>query len=262
MKRFFKYLFGILIVGLVSTSCFSQNDAPIQFGVDLMNRYIWRGVDLGGESPSIQPSLKHVWNSEDSNHSLVLGAWGAYNFATSNQEADLYFSYTYKNLVSFTLTDYYFPGLYSNDSNKGKYFNYKKDATGHVFEPAINFNGTEKFPFTFLFAINVYGADAAKVNDDGTSGDIFKSKYIEIGYKKSIKGVDFNAFLGGVLDDPKEETGELGYYGLNKSAGIVNLGVKVAKKIKITDTFEIPVQASLVANPEAEKLYIVFGISF
>lgn len=126
MKNYCKYLFGILIIAFGSTNCFSQNESPIQFGVDLMNRYIWRGVDLGGESPSIQPSLKYVWNSKDSNHSLVLGAWGAYNFATTNQEADLYFTYTYKNLVSFTFTDYYFPGLYGNDSSKGKYFNYKK----------------------------------------------------------------------------------------------------------------------------------------
>lgn len=262
MKNYCKYLFGILIIAFGSTNCFSQNESPIQFGVDLMNRYIWRGVDLGGESPSIQPSLKYVWNSKDSNHSLVLGAWGAYNFATTNQEADLYFTYTYKNLVSFTFTDYYFPGLYGNDSSKGKYFNYKKDATGHVFEPTINFIGTEKFPFTLLFSMNVYGADATKVNDDGTTGDIFMSKYIEVGYKKTIKGIDFNAFLGGVLDDPNDEKGELGYYGLNKSAGIVNIGIKAAKKIQISDAFELPVQASLIVNPEAEKLYIVFGISF
>ena len=35
-----------------------------------------------------------------------------------------------------------------------------------------------------------------------------------------------------------------------------------AKKIKITNDYSLPVQASVITNPEAENIFMVFGISF
>ncbi|OFY97607.1 MAG: hypothetical protein A2491_20045, partial [Bacteroidetes bacterium RIFOXYC12_FULL_35_7] len=199
-------------------------------------------------------------STKDTSHALKIGAWGAYTFSpTSNQEADVFLTYTFKDMVSLTVTDYFFPGY--NTGKKDKYFIYKQDSTGHVFEGILAFNGTEKIPFTLMFAINFYGNDASKIKDDGTSGGLFMSKYIEAGYKKNIKGVDFNAFIGAALDDPDEEKGEAGYF-FNNSAGIINLGVKASKEIKITENYSLPVQCSFIANPEAEKMYIVFGITF
>jgi len=260
MNKFRKFLVGALFLTSFTHYCYSQEDSPVQFGVDLMSRYVWRGLDLGGESPSIQPALSWSFNTKDENHSFTLGAWGAYNFNTSFQEVDLYFNYTYKELLSFTFTDYYFPGLYNDTDDASKYFNYNKNTTGHLFESIISFNGTEKFPFSFLFAMNLYGADSRHLNDDGSSVGIMMSKYIEGGYNRAIKGVDFNAFVGLALDNPDEEKGEVGFYG--DSAGVVNLGIKATKSVQITDSFELPMQVSLITNPQAEKIYIVFGISF
>jgi len=123
------------------------------------------------------------------------------------------------------------------------------------------FNGTKKIPLTFMFAMNCFGFDSKKVNDDGTQGDIFYTKYIELGYKKTVKDIDLNAFIGAAVDDPDEKKGESGFYA-NNSAGIINLGIKASKNIKITPDYYLPVQASLITNPEAEKIYLVFGISF
>lgn len=267
MKKLYCYFIILVALSLSSQTIHSQNDNPVQLGADLMSRYIWRGIDLGGESPSIQPSVKFAWDSKNTDHTIILGVWGAYNFNTVNQEADIYLTYTYKGIVSLTATDYYFPGSASYSDEQQKYFNYGKYSTGHVIEPAVSFNGTDKIPFTLLFAMNIYGADARKVNDDGSRGDILMSKYLELGYKKSFTGVDFNAFIGAVLDDPEEERidsdgiPELGYYGSNESAGIINLGIKVSKSIKVTNDFALPVQGSIITNPMAETFYIVFGFS-
>jgi len=38
----------------------TEESSPIEFGADLMSRYIWRGCDLGGKSPSLQPSSRFV----------------------------------------------------------------------------------------------------------------------------------------------------------------------------------------------------------
>jgi len=245
----------------VSMNAFSQDESPLQLGADVMSRYIWRGVNLGGNSPSIQPWIKYNVVSKDKAHVFTAGTWGAYTFSpTSNQEVDLYLAYTFKNVISFTVTDYFFPELYST-GERSRYFNYHQDSTCHVYEGIISFNGTEKIPFTLLFGMNFYGNDARRINSDASSGQIFMTKYVELGYKKNIQGIDFNAFIGAALDQPDQERGELGFYG-NENAGIINLGVKAAKSIRITDRYSVPVQASLITNPEAEKIFLVLGISF
>lgn len=253
--------FSLLALLTINFAVFAQEESPIQIGADLMNRYVWRGVSLGGNSPSIQPWIKYNMISGESKHELAIGTWAAYTFSeTSNQEVDLYLTYTFNKVFSVTITDYFFPGLYSSES-RNRFFNYDKDSTAHVFESTFSFNGTENIPFTLLFAMNIYGNDARKINSDGSTGDIFMSKYVELGYKKNIKGVDFNAFIGATIDKPNKDRGELGFYG-NETSGIINLGVKAAKTLKISETFEIPVQASLITNPEREAIYLVFGMSF
>ncbi len=225
----------------------------LEFGADLFNRYIWRGLDLGGKSPSIQPWLK--LSAGNDNHAFSIGAWGAFSLAgTSNEETDLYLTYTYKNALSITLTDYFFPGL--NTGSKDKYFEWGKDKTGHVLEGTIAFNGTDNIPFTALFAMNLYGNDARKSN-----GNIFMSKYIELGYKATFKYADFNVFVGGTPDKADTDNGETAFY-LNDKPGITNIGVKVSKTIQITDNFSVPVQCSIISNPDLNKIYLAFGLSF
>lgn len=261
MIKSMKVVLAIALLFLISKSGYSQNESPIQLGADVMSRYVWRGVNLGGSSPSLQPWIKYNTYSKDSVHNFTLGAWGAYTFSeTSNQEVDLYFTYTYKSVISLTVTDYFFPEYYSTQE-RSRYFNYDKDSTCHVFEGIISFNGTEKIPFTFLFGMNFYGNDARKINGDGSTGKIFMTKYVELGYKKNIKGVDFNAFVGATLDKPNKDRGELGFYG-NKTSGFINLGLKVSKSLQINDKYALPIQASIITNPEAENIFMVFGISF
>jgi len=239
----------------------SQEGSKVHAGVDLMSRYVWRGMNLGGSSPSIQPCLKFDFISGNTNHTLSTGFWGAYTFSnTAGQEVDMFIVYSFKEFLSLTLTDYFAPGV-DFSSEGGNFFNYDKDSTSHVLEGTISFNGTRKFPFTFLVAVNFFGNDSRRINLDGSSGEIFFSNYFEAGYKTELGDVALNLFVGATLTKPDEGASEVGYYG-NTSAGIINLGIKASKSLTITDSFSIPVQASLVANPEAGNVFMVFGFSF
>lgn len=234
-------------------------------GVDLMSRFIWRGMNLGGSSPSIQPSLGLIIGN------FEIGAWGAYSFGefSTNQEFDLYASYTFiDDMFTIMLTDYFAVPNF-NDYN---YFDFSQDNTRHFYEGALIFNGSEKIPFTFTGAVIFYGADAVKMNDDPTSPDfntsagIQYSNYFELGYFRDIKDVSFNPFLGFTLNNPKEADpntgyiGEIGFYGTGP--GIINFGLTASKEIRITDKFALPLTASIITNPQAEKVYFVAGFSF
>jgi len=258
MKRNYLFL-TLLIVSVASGFNRIQAQSTVSFGADFMSRYLWRGLDLGGPSPSIQPSLTYNFASKNGVHSLSVGAWGAYTFsATANEEIDLFVSYTLFDMVSLTVTDYFFPGL--NTGEKNNYFVYSPDSTGHVFEGMLSFNGTKKIPVTLLFAMNLYGNDARKMQNDSVQGNIVMSKYLELGFIHTFKFFDFKAFIGATLDNPDTRFAPLGYYG-NKEAGIINIGIKASKEIPITEKYSLPVQCQLITNPMQQKVYLVFGIT-
>ena len=153
-------------------------------------------------------------------------------------------------MLTVTATDYYLP----KEDTLNHYFNYKKNETGHLFELSAKFLGTDKIPFTLLVATNVYGADAKKSNSDNQF-----STYVEAGYNFKIQDTECNAFLGFTPNKPDVNKGETGFYG--PGPGVINLGVTATKEIKITDKFSLPVSTSLITNPQAENIFLVFGIS-
>jgi hypothetical protein len=272
-------LFSVFILCiLVMGTTYSQEDAKtldasLSLGSDFVSRYIWRGINLGGSSPSIQPYLEFGIASGD--HAFAIGAWGAYSLSgtQTGQEADLYVSYSFRDMISISLTDYFFP---DETAAKYDYFNYNMDwtkinagekaQTGHVMEAGLSFNGTDNIPFSLLFAINIWGADARKfdqVNGNYEAQDgIVMSKYLELGYSTDWNGIDMSLFAGVALDNPDVENGEpAGFYG-QESAGLINLGASVSREIAITESYAVPLFASLIFNPEAGNVFMVFGLSF
>ncbi len=276
MNQTTKFFSLILIFFMSAGNLFAQEEikeSPWSIGADLTSRYIWRGINLGGSSPSIQPYLEFGFGTDK--HAFTIGAWGAYSTSgiQTGQEADVYLSYTLNETFSFTLTDYFFP---DEISGRNDYFNRnmnwekintgEKDQTGHVVEAAIAFHGVEDFPISIMFAMNIWGADAQKhfeqsgnmVADD----KIVMSKYLEFGYSTEFQDLSLNLFAGLALDNPEIDKGEpTGFYG-QENAGLINLGLTLSKEIQITDKYALPISASLITNPEAGNIFMVFAVSF
>lgn len=230
-------LFAVLISNTLQAQ---ESESKFDIGVDLQSRYIWRGINLGGPSPSMQPYVSFATDK------FEIGAWGAYSIsgAQTGQEADLYLLFSPTETFSITVTDYFFPSELVGDNG---YFDYNKDITGHVLEGMLSFNGTESFPLTAMLAVNFYGADKNADGDDNYSA------YAELGYSKSFSDSELGLFVGGLLN-------ESAYYGTD-GAAIINLGVSYSKEIKITDSYSLPVNGALIFNPDAGNMFITFGFS-
>ncbi|WP_421921180.1 hypothetical protein [Marinifilum sp.] len=266
MKRLGLFLCVTFMVCFSNLS-FGQEEKPIlDFGADVMSRYVWRGTQFGGTSPSLQPSVSLTYKGWE------LGAWGAYSLGGNNegQEFDIYLAYTFADdQFSLSLTDYYFP----TEGADYNYFEFDNDMTGHVLEGTLSFNGNDKIPFGLMVAVNFWGADAIRLGDNASQADFNQktrlqySTYAELSYSTTMENdVTLDAFLGINLTDPAEGNqssgfvGESGYYG--SKAGVVNLGMTLSKEVAINDNFSLPVSASLITNPVDEKIYFVFGFSF
>ncbi len=229
-----------------------DESSNFSYGADVVSRYIWRGLNLGGSSPHVQPYLEYSFGETG----LAAGFWGSHALGASSTgaEADIYVSYTPVDMFSVGITDYFFPSDVAF-ARGDHYFDYAKKTTSHTIEGMVSFNGTEEIPVSLTFAMNVYGADGID-----KKGDNYYAKYLELGYSATIKETGLSPFIGMALDDPAEEDGAVGWYG--NSFGVINVGLSVSKAVKISDVYTMPLSSSVIFNPEAGNIYLVFSISF
>jgi len=207
---------------------------PLTLGLDIVSRYVFRGIDFGA-SPAIQPFLEYSVGND-----LVtwgIGAWGSYAFTgNAASEFDLY-SYLAVGPVSLTFTDYFFPTEVWGGDN---YFSYTpKHNTGHLYELTL-FAGSDDFPLYGTVAVNVGGFDQNF------------SSYFELG-ATVYTGIDI--FVGAAYDN---------YTGFYLAKGkqkfnVINVGLTASHEIPVKK-LKIPVSASIVFNPEARNAYFVAAI--
>jgi hypothetical protein len=250
MKKKSMIIIFFLLLAAPFSSVMAQEDEGLkpELGCDIVTSYIWRGSaayapfgEQGVLSPSFQPGFSLNYKG------LELGTWASVDFTGTYKELDLYLSYSLKGFTA-TVTDYYWSGDWIVDN----YFDYQNESTGHYLEGSIGFKG-EKVPFSVLVATMFYGAD--KQFEDPEKNNF--STYIEVGYSFGIQEYTLDLFLGVTPMDGLYGDG----YGGKEGFAVVNTGVTGSKSIKITENFSLPVKASVIANPQARKLFLTFALS-
>lgn len=239
MKK--RFIFLPLFLFAMTIGAVAQSDSAkssVNVSADIFSRYIWRGLDYGS-GPSIQPTLEYVHKS-----GLTIGYWGAYNIIGTYNESDLYLTYGFGKF-EVTATDYFFPISGIPTFQSQRYLNYDNATTGHIFEGLLKWKGTDKFPLTLQIGTSFYGADK-KVN-----GDQNYSTYVEALYTFEKKAGKFDAFMG--------FTPDAGLYG--NTMGVVNIGITGYRNVKISDEFTLPMQASIVVNPQVSNIYFTLGVT-
>lgn len=251
-----KYLIIILLIGsafLLNKAVNAQlneKQSPYKVTADLVSHYVWRGsMATGSPTPNFQPTLAFIKGK------FEIGVWGSTDFTGSYKELDPYVSFTTGHLkLAFTDYDWNF--------DQADYFNYTNSETGHRFEGTIGFTGSEKIPVSVTWNTMFYGLD--KKADDSTSQAY--STYIELGYTKGAASIFFgftpwesyyNNYGVTVFDSTATK----------KTFSIVNIGASVTRALKISETYSLPIKATLVINPSAtynrkDFIHLVFGITF
>ena len=239
MSRFLTLLLAALVVAPASF-------AQLGLGADVMSRYVWRGYDFG-ESLSIQPFLDYT--AEFEGGSVTVGTWASYSVGTDfggANEHDLYISASV-GPVSFGVTDYYFPSLgAADDDGDFDFFDYEN---AHLIEPFVSFDGTKTIPVSLYAAAIVFGN-----GDLNSSGDQNISTYLEASYALPLDEVELGLALGVV---PMESA----FY-LTDGFAVVNVTLSATREIALSDEFALPVMVGYTLNPELERTYLVFGVSF
>ncbi len=224
----------LMTVGLLfaAPTVHAQDEVETTVSADVVNRYIWRGIDCG--NISVQPTLGVAYKG------LSLSAWGNVGLDKQDaQELDLTLSYN-KEKFTVGVTDLWF-----NNTADPRYFYYNAHGTSHVFEGFLGYDfGVFSATWYTVFA----GNDG--VNKDGKRA---YSSYFELNAPFKLGGVDWTATAAAV---PHSTT----TYGTSGFA-VTNLSLKASKDIQVTDRFKLPVFGQVIANPCSQKAYFVFGFT-
>ena len=229
-----KKIFSIVALVIAFVAPVSA-EVETTIGADVTSSYVWRGMELGGAS--IQPGLSLGYEG------IELDFWGSTGIVNpfDTKEFDITLSYSIAGL-SAGVTDYWFN---AGPEPYGRYFKYGKETTNHVFEAYLGYD--LEFVSVSWFT-NFYG------NDFKADGSRAFSSYCEIAAPFSLGDTDWSASVGFVpFGTP--------FYGTEGFA-VTNISLSAAKSIAVTESFSVPVSASVTVNPCTEMTYLVLGISF
>ena len=216
---------------VLSASISKAQKAEFSVGADLVSSYVWRGAYQTGAA--IQPAV------DFSISGFLLSAWGSVPAFGIDKEIDFIAAYEIAGL-SLAITDYW-----CVDESSFNYFSYS-DETSHVLEATIGYElPIEKFPLSISLNTMFAGADYK------ADGKRAYSTYISFDYPFSVKDIDLSVSLGLT---PVEG-------GYADEFSVVNLGLRAAKELKITDSCSLPVFGEIIINPKYENVFFVFGIS-
>jgi hypothetical protein len=235
-----KNIYTMILLLFTFTTMLAQDEmegkrekASFSLGADFVSSYVWRGTYQAGFS--VQPAMGLEA------YGFSLSAWGNTDIADKGfKEVDFTLGYTIADF-SVAITDYWWMG----EGHK-HYFKYKNKETDHLFEGTISYTfPLEKFPLILSWNTMIAGSDY-KANDDRAY-----STYVELSYPFAIKDIDLDLSLGLT---PWESL-------YADDFAVVNIGICASKTLKITDNFSLPVFGKIMANPENEDIFFVFGFS-
>lgn len=230
----------ILALVLTSTLTFAQDAPPaaapaveepaskFAAAVDIVYPYLWRGYKLSDNKVAFQPYASYAITDK-----LTAGVWGTTNFtddAASYNEFDWYVSYQVTPIVKVMLSDYYYNNTKKSGLARTSYWDYSKTGTQAI-DLSVLLNFADKgVPLDFQWNTLIAG------NDFNGNGDRNFSSYAEVGYTHSIEsaGIDLRAFAGAIMSDDNA------YY-LTQGFVFTNVGLNIAKSIKFSEKFSVPV---------------------
>lgn len=212
-------------------------ESKLAIGVDMVYPYMWRGIKLNHNKVAFQPYASYAFTDK-----FTFGVWATTNLSSdekSYNEFDWYASYQVSSVVTLLLSDYYYNATKKSEGQRNSYFKYDENSP-HVMDFSVLLDFSEQgVPLDFQWNTLIAGNDFKYDMNDSKSRAF--SSYAEAGYSHSIEsaGIDLRVFVGAAVINKD------GYYGYHKNGeagfAFTNIGLNVAKAIKFSESFSLPV---------------------
>ena len=240
--------------------------------LDLASRYIWRGQSWGGNYPVAQ-----LYGAYNLSNKWSLGLWTTHNFkkeyydengtTKGYQELDFILNYAVNDFLTISLQDYYWPSTDRQEGVSNNVFNYGNDSSQTI-DLMFMFNFAERgLPLWFTSSTFIAGNDFKYKDEFDEKGKQNYTTYMELGYDINAPfGVSLAPFFGLVLNNKARYYNYADY----DKPSFVNLGCKVSKEFKLSESVVMPVWLNYTYNAAdaMENLqplgqqFLVAGVTF
>lgn len=233
----------------VKDSIKTYNEKNLFLGIDIVNRYVWRGQVSGGEFITFQPTVEYAFTNNFS-----LGIWATTNFNKNKyaqngyspkgyNEFNIYAVYSLNNYFNIELYDYYSPSL--DDAADNNYFNYSVDGV-KTLDLNFVFDFSEIWlPFNTTISTLVAGNDFNYDKNNENPKQNYTT-YIELGYtlKDLLKTFQLKPTIGVVLNNQAEYYTYADY----DKMSFVNLNLEISKIFELNNNLNLPIAISYIHN--------------
>ena len=240
--------YALTAVLLFSAAGLHAQSAPqAEAQVDLVSKYMWRGMEKGGIS--LQPMAKVSWEG------VYAKLFGSKGFQAGDaEELDLSLGYEFPFGLNIGVNDYWQTGIEPRDL----YFAYDKATTGHRLEGNIGYSC--RYGSIQAYCI-FYG------HDTKIDGSQAYSTYVELTVPFRLGGLDWTVKAGLT---PMESAGEAipdystltetHNYFYAEGPACVMAALRATKEIRLRGGITIPVFAELHTNPYLQTAHIMGGV--
>lgn len=240
--------------------------------LDLASRYIWRGQSWGGKYPVTQ--LYGTYNVTDR---FSVGFWGTHNYkkeyydengtTKGYREIDLVLNYTVSDFLTISAQQYYWPSTDKQEGVSNKFFDWG-NTSSNTLDLMLMFDFSEHgVPVWFTASTFLAGNDYRYKDEFDEKGKQNFTTYTEIGYNyEAPLGITIAPVVGVVWNNKAQ------YYiaGDYDKPSLVNLGCRVSKEIKLSESVVMPIWLNYTYNATdaRENLgylnhqFLVAGVTF
>lgn len=273
-----KFKLPIVIV-FISFSMFSQenenkeeeNKVSLDYQLDFVSRYLWRGQCWGGNYVAVQPTvtLKGIgkWEFE---------LWGttnfkddyAYNdgiFYKGYREFDISVAYYIKKELNIKLSDYYWPSVAKVRGVDNGYFNYGKDGV-KTLDFTLNLDRTcdecdGTYPYIATLSVLVAGNDF-RYDINGENPKQNFTTYAEVGYMLTFfEHKKCEAYLTPTIGAVFNNNAHYYSYADYDKVSICNMAIELEKDFEIGENVKMPITLNFT-HDAADKNTEDFGRNF
>jgi hypothetical protein len=233
--------------------------------LDLASRYVWRGQCWGGDYPVTQ--LYGNYNLSDK---WSVGFWATHNYkkdyydengtTKGYREIDFILNYAVNDFLTISLQDYYWPSTNFQEGVTNSFFDYGNTSSQTV-DLMFMFDFTEKgVPLWFTSSTFIAGNDFKYKDEFDEKGKHNYTTYMEVGYNVDAPlGISVSPVLGVVLNNKAQYYSYADY----DKPSFVNLGCKVSKEIKLSESIVMPIWLNYTYNAaDARENFGLLGHQF
>lgn len=265
---------------IIEDSISSEKEKKLEFNLDIVSRYLWRGQCWGGNYVAVQPTIEYSVTPK-----LTLGLWATTNFKNDYfypdgvtsykgyQEIDFYVSYQINDFLQFQVWDYYWPSVNKVDGVDNGFFNYGNDGVKTV-DAILYFDFSEgyKYPFNATISTLVAGNDY-RYDSTGENPKQNYTTYLELGYTftlfenatlKLLQNLEISPVVGAVLNNNAEYYSYADY----DKPSFITIGMKATKEIDLGKGIIMPLSLNYIYNGATKntetfgKNFLIAGISY